>query len=81
LPEDWKLSEELWRYGTSLGLRGHDLEEEEAKIKLWCRQQDHRCVDRNAFVQLWLRRTAAKKPGLPKGDADGYADFLNGAST
>jgi hypothetical protein len=58
LPEDWKLSAELWNYGTSLGLTGAKLDQEEISIRLWCKEKDHRCVDRDAFVQRWLRRTA-----------------------
>lgn len=61
LPEDWNLSDELWRYGASLGLSGQDIGEEEIKLRLWCKQTAHQCVDRDAFVQLWLRR-ASKDP-------------------
>lgn len=83
MPDDWKLSDELWTYGTSLGLRGDKLEEEETEIRSWCRQEDHRCVDRDEFVKRWLRRTA-KKLGLTKSNSnvsDAYTDFENGVTT
>ncbi len=60
LSEDWKLSDELWRYGTSLGLTGEEIGEEEINLRLWCRQNDHRCVDRDAFVQRWLRNATSR---------------------
>lgn len=81
LPEDWKLSDELWKYGTGLGLRGEKLAEEEGNIKLWCRQEDHRCVDRDAFVQRWLRRTAKRERPPRANGVDAYDDFLNGSAT
>lgn len=86
LPEAWKLSKELWEYGTSLGLGGDQVADAETRIKLWCADSGRCSADWDAFAKKWLlndaqnQRTNGHRTGFVSSAVAGIASRIQEVS-